>query len=76
MNDKSIKEMSVREAGRRGGLSTAKKHGQEFFKEIGRKGGLKNLETKGREHFVKAGIKSGQLKQAKIAQASSDINSY
>ena len=31
--------MTVEEAGRRGGLKTAETHGQEFYSEIGRKGG-------------------------------------
>lgn len=32
-------EMSVREAGRKGGEATAREHGHEFYEEIGRKGG-------------------------------------
>jgi uncharacterized protein len=32
-------KMTVAEAGRRGGLKTAKTHGEEFYSEIGRKGG-------------------------------------
>jgi hypothetical protein len=35
------KEISVREAGRRGGESTKKKYGPRFYEEIGRKGGQK-----------------------------------
>jgi general stress protein YciG len=31
--------MTVEEAGRRGGLRTAETHGEEFYSEIGRKGG-------------------------------------
>lgn len=31
--------MSVRDAGRKGGLTTAKTHGHEFYQEIGHKGG-------------------------------------
>jgi len=38
-------EMTVREAGKKGGQKggemTAKKHGHEFFEEIGHKGGQK-----------------------------------
>ncbi len=31
--------MTVQEAGRRGGLRTSETHGEEFYSEIGRKGG-------------------------------------
>ena len=33
--------MSVREAGRKGGEVTARRHGPKFYEEIGRKGGQK-----------------------------------
>ncbi len=33
--------MTVREAGRKGGEITAKRHGPEFYERIGRKGGQK-----------------------------------
>ena len=32
-------QMTVEEAGRRGGLKTSETHGEEFYSEIGRKGG-------------------------------------
>jgi general stress protein YciG len=32
-------QMTVAEAGRKGGLRTAETHGEEFYSEIGRKGG-------------------------------------
>ncbi len=34
-------EMTVEEAGRKGGEATAKPHGHEFYEEIGHKGGEK-----------------------------------
>jgi hypothetical protein len=34
-------EMTVEEAGRKGGEKTAKTHGHEFYEEIGHKGGEK-----------------------------------
>ncbi|MFN3648644.1 MAG: Em GEA1 (EM1) [Armatimonadota bacterium] len=44
-NDKSGKSksggMTVREAGRKGGEVTARRHGPRFYEEIGRKGGQK-----------------------------------
>ena len=33
--------MTVKEAGRKGGQSTAKTHNHKFYEEIGHKGGLK-----------------------------------
>jgi uncharacterized protein len=33
--------MTVREAGRKGGEVTARRHGPEFYEKIGRKGGQK-----------------------------------
>jgi len=33
--------MTVREAGRKGGEATARRHGPQFYEEIGRKGGQK-----------------------------------
>ncbi len=33
--------ISVREAGRKGGLATSKGHGHDFYEEIGHKGGSK-----------------------------------
>ena len=32
-------QMTVEEAGRKGGETTARTHGREFYQEIGRKGG-------------------------------------
>jgi general stress protein YciG len=33
--------MSVKEAGRKGGMATSKSHDRRFYEEIGHKGGLK-----------------------------------
>jgi general stress protein YciG len=37
--DEKKGQMTVEEAGRRGGLKTAQIHGEEFYSKIGRKGG-------------------------------------
>ena len=37
----STGSMTVREAGRKGGEVTSKRHGPQFYEEIGRKGGQK-----------------------------------
>ena len=40
-------DMTVREAGHRGGEATKQTHGPEFYEEIGRKGGEKGGEKGG-----------------------------
>jgi len=53
--NKSNDEMTVQEAGRKGGEATAATHGREFYEEIGHKGGekggqrVKELIEKGKE---------------------------
>ena len=44
-------EISVREAGRRGGQETSRTHGKEFYQEIGHKGGqrVRELIKEGKE---------------------------
>jgi len=44
-------KMTVGEAGRKGGETTAKKYGREFYEEIGHKGGQKvrDLIRRGKE---------------------------
>lgn len=37
--EKTRKPMTTVEAGRRGGMTTLKRHGREFFSKIGKKGG-------------------------------------
>ncbi len=41
MADKQKSNMSVSEAGRKGGETTSATHGREFYEEIGQKGGEK-----------------------------------
>lgn len=57
-------EMTVSEAGKRGGEKTAETHGHEFYEEIGRKGGQKGGETTseryGHEFYEEIGHKGGQ----------------
>lgn len=57
MSDNSEKgKMTVKEAGRKGGETTAEEKGEEFYKEIGQKGGKKGgprvreLIEEGKEH--------------------------
>ncbi len=53
------KEMTVSEAGRKGGETTSKKYGPEFYEEIGRKGGEAVSQKYGHEHFEEIGKKGG-----------------
>ena len=53
-------EMSVREAGRKGGETTAERHGHEFYEEIGRKGGEKVRDEYGVQFYEEIGHKGGQ----------------
>lgn len=46
-------EMSVREAGRKGGRRTAETHGHDFYQEIGSKGGQKV------KQLIEAGKRNG-----------------
>ena len=52
--------MSVREAGRKGGKTTRARYGAEFFQEIGSKGGRAVSERYTNEHFREIGRKGGR----------------
>jgi general stress protein YciG len=52
--------MSVREAGRKGGKTTRARYGPEFFQEIGSKGGRAVSERYSNEHFREIGRKGGR----------------
>jgi general stress protein YciG len=57
-------EMTVEEAGHKGGEKTASTHGSEFYHEIGEKGGHKGGEatakTHGPEFYKEIGHKGGE----------------
>ena len=52
--------MSVREAGRKGGRTTRARYGPTFFQEIGSKGGKAVSERYSNEHFREIGRKGGR----------------
>jgi general stress protein YciG len=60
--------MTVREAGRRGGLTTSKRYGYEHYKKAGYKGGKANADRYGHEHFKEIGRKGGR-KVAELIKA-------
>jgi hypothetical protein len=57
-------KMTVAEAGRKGGETTAKRYGSEFYEKIGEKGGKKGGQTTkqkyGHEFYEEIGHKGGQ----------------
>jgi general stress protein YciG len=53
--------MTVQEAGRKGGETTAQTHGREFYQEIGRKGGEARKEELGSEGYAELGRKGGEV---------------
>jgi general stress protein YciG len=61
--------MSVREAGRKGGKTTRARYGTEFFQEIGAKGGRAVSERYSNEHFREIGRKGGRRVAELIARA-------
>lgn len=60
-------EMTVQQAGRRGGETTAKKYGRSFYEKIGRKGGKSVASKYSHEHFEEIGRKGG-LKVAELIE--------
>jgi uncharacterized protein len=56
-------DMTVEEAGRKGGEKTAKTHGHEFYEEIGHKGGEKGGHKGGQR--VKELIEEGKGAESK-----------
>jgi general stress protein YciG len=69
--------MSVSEAGRKGGLSTAKRYGPAFFEQIGKKGGRiggpkggrMTKERYGHEFYEEIGRRGGQKVKRLIKSA-------
>ena len=54
------KEMTVREAGRKGGQTVREKYGVEFYSRIGKKGGKAVAERKSPEFYAQIGKKGGE----------------
>ncbi|HEV3157651.1 MAG TPA: hypothetical protein VGZ00_09935 [Candidatus Baltobacteraceae bacterium] len=62
---KSDGEMSVREAGKKGGVTVRDRYGPRFYEEIGRKGGLATRERHGPGFFEAIGQKGGRMVKEK-----------
>ena len=64
-------EMSVREAGKKGGEATRERHGAGFYEAIGQKGGKVVKEKYGADFYEQIGHKGGQKVKKLIADAKS-----
>jgi len=58
-NGEETTQLTVRQAGARGGSRTLERHGREFFRAIGRKGGRKTAELY-HELFSEFGKRGGR----------------
>src|SRR5947209_12526186 len=58
-------EMSVREAGKKGGDTVRDRYGSDFYEEIGRKGGQATRQRHGVEFYESIGQKGGRVVKEK-----------
>lgn len=58
-------EMSVREAGKKGGNTVRDRYGSTFYEEIGRKGGQATRQRHGVEFYEAIGQKGGKVVKEK-----------
>jgi general stress protein YciG len=59
-------DMTVEEAGQKGGERTAETHGKEFYEKIGHKGGEETAKTHGHEFYQEIGHKGGEKGGQKV----------
>jgi hypothetical protein len=59
------REMSVREAGKKGGDAVRERYGSTFYEEIGRKGGKATRDRHGVEFYESIGQKGGKVVKEK-----------
>lgn len=69
--EKRTGNMTVREAGQKGGASTRQRHGAEFFEGIGKKGGQARKQELGHAGYEELGRKGGQKVRELIAKGKS-----
>jgi hypothetical protein len=58
---KKSRDMTVKEAGQKGGERTAETHGHQFYEDIGKKGGERTSKTHGHEFYEDIGHKGGEI---------------
>ena len=68
--DKSGGEMSVREAGKKGGDTVRERYGSGFYEAIGRKGGQATRERHGAQFYETIGQKGGKVVKEKYGAIS------
>jgi general stress protein YciG len=61
-------DMTVRQAGRKGGKNTADKHGADFYREIGRRGGEARKGQLGPDGYAKLGRKGGEARKTQLGR--------
>lgn len=61
-------EITVREAGHRGGTKVKERYGPEFFKRIGQMGGRTTAERHGTEFYKEIGRKGGLKGGARVRE--------
>ena len=59
-------DLSVRQAGRKGGKKTATRHGPEFYREIGRRGGEARKKQLGAGGYADLGRKGGEARKSQL----------
>ncbi len=71
-NDKAAPggEMSVREAGKKGGDTVRERYGSGFYETIGRKGGQATRERHGAQFYEAIGQKGGRVVKDKYGSTS------
>ena len=68
-NAKPGGEMSVREAGKKGGDTVRERYGSGFYEQIGQKGGRVVKDKYGSDFYEEIGHKGGQKVKRLIAEA-------
>src|SRR5919108_5499138 len=58
--EEEAREMTVAEAGRKGGETVKERYGSDFYGEIGRKGGSTTKKKYGPDHYSSIGRRGGQ----------------
>jgi len=64
-DDAAKREMSVREAGKKGGDTVRDRYGSTFYEDIGRKGGKATRDRHGVEFYESIGQKGGKVVKEK-----------
>jgi len=63
-----MSEMTVKEAGRKGGSQTKEKYGSDHYKRIGSMGGTQTSNVHGKNHYQRIGSLGGRKGGARIKE--------